>query len=98
MFNWNNPRLILILAIVALGLVVGCAKPPEPCSVGADQVSAAQGDAKKAQADLTASQAEVKDLEAELKAKQKSLQDLEAQKAELDALKSKVEGDGPPKR
>jgi|GEM_PF-2496444 len=98
MFYPNNPRIILVLALVAVGLLVGCAKPPEPCTVDCAQVKAAQDNVAKMKGDLDSAKADVAELERELKAKRAEVRRLEEQKAELEALKSKVEGDRPPRR
>jgi Skp family chaperone for outer membrane proteins len=97
MFTPKN-AMILITACLVVGLLTGCGKPPEPCAVSPSSIQSVDAQVAQAEKDLAATKAEIKDLEAEYQAKSKKLQDLEAQKKELEDLKSKVEGDGPPKR
>jgi septal ring factor EnvC (AmiA/AmiB activator) len=98
MFTPNNARSMVVVAFLAVAFLMGCAKPPEPCTITPADVEAAEAKAKRAEDEMQALQGEIKDLEAEYAAKTKKLKELEAQKAELDELKAKVEKSAPPKR
>lgn len=96
MFAPNDAKWVLITGCLAVALLAGCGKPPEPCMVDPAQIESVQGELSKAERDLDKMKAELKDLEAELKAKEANLRDLEARKAELEMLKDKVEEGRPP--
>ncbi len=97
MFTPKNV-MILIAAFLVVGLLTGCGKPPEPCTVSAPMIQDTDRDVRKLEGDLDTVKAEIADLEAEYQAKSRRIKELEAKKAELEDLKSKVEGDGPPRR
>ena len=97
MFTPKN-AMILVGACLVVGLLMGCGKPPEPCTVSPSMIEATDNDVNRVEKELDAVKAEIKDLEAEYQAKSKKIKQLEAQKAELEDLKSKVEGGGPPRR
>ncbi len=97
MFTPKN-AMILVAACLVVGLLTGCGKPPEPCMVSPSSIQSVDAEVAKAEKELAATKAQIKDLEAEYQANSKKIQELEAQKKELEDLKSKVEGDGPPKR